>query len=303
MSRPNYTLRELEALRAVLSTGTTTAAARRLGVSQPAVSRALSQLEARLNVPLFLRDGARLAPTRDALAFNRRLDDLFDALANLEGPSDADAPLETLHLAAPPTLAHRFLTERIATFARLHPTGLIKLEICPSEEVVVGVIEERFDVGVTGSSETRAGLRLLPFRRSATVLAAASDHPLGSSDRIELPSLDAQPYVAVTRRHAWRRWYDAAFEREGVRPRVVAEVGTAVAAVELAQRGLGFTLINPFPLVKAADGMALRPLVETFEHRTSFAVAADRPLANIARAFMRHVRMSIPPMPFSEPMT
>lgn len=295
MTRLNYSLKELEALRAVLTTGTTTAAAKRLGISQPAVSRSLSHLEARMNTTLFQREGLRLVPTAEALTFNRRLDGLFDALSDIEGTEERDE-LETLRVAAPPTLSHRFLTERIASFAENHPAGLIKMEICTSEEVAIGVIEQTFDIGISSTDEARAGLKLLPFRRSRTMFAAKAGHPLDGRDIVAVEDLDGLPYVAVTRRHAWRRWYDGLFDAAGVVPRVTAEVGTAVAAVELAQRGLGFTLINPFPIIKRerSRDLVLIPMEQAFEHRTSFVTAADRPLNNISRAFMRHVRLTLP---------
>ncbi|MEN0041653.1 MAG: LysR family transcriptional regulator, partial [Pseudomonadota bacterium] len=47
MTEHRHRLREFEALRAVIMMGTTIGAARRLGISQSAVSRSLSQLEAR----------------------------------------------------------------------------------------------------------------------------------------------------------------------------------------------------------------------------------------------------------------
>ncbi len=58
-------LREFEALRMLIATGTATAAARRLGISQSAVSRAITQLETRLGQVLFERRQGRMSPTAD----------------------------------------------------------------------------------------------------------------------------------------------------------------------------------------------------------------------------------------------
>ncbi|MEM7489109.1 MAG: LysR family transcriptional regulator, partial [Pseudomonadota bacterium] len=72
-----HSLREYDALRAVLQTGTTAEAARRLGLSQSAVSRSISNLEARQSVILFTREAGRLRPTQEAIRLNLRLDPLF----------------------------------------------------------------------------------------------------------------------------------------------------------------------------------------------------------------------------------
>jgi DNA-binding transcriptional LysR family regulator len=71
-------IRELEAFRAILETGTVSQAARSLGVSQPAVSRMLSRLEKDIGFELFHRISGRLVATRPALALSR------DVLATLE---------------------------------------------------------------------------------------------------------------------------------------------------------------------------------------------------------------------------
>ena len=60
--------KQLEAFLAFMTTGSTIEAAQRLGSSQPAVSRLLSQFESDLGVPLFVRRKGRLHPTAEALS-------------------------------------------------------------------------------------------------------------------------------------------------------------------------------------------------------------------------------------------
>ena len=81
-----HSLPEYEALRALMESGTTSKAALRLGLSQSAVSRSISSLEARLGLLLFERDGGRLRPTSEATRLNKRLDPLFEALDDHDEP-------------------------------------------------------------------------------------------------------------------------------------------------------------------------------------------------------------------------
>ena len=83
-----HSLPEYEALRALMESGTTSKAAVRLGLSQSAVSRSISSLEARLGLLLFERDGGRLRPTSEATQLNKRLDPLFEALDRIDGPPE-----------------------------------------------------------------------------------------------------------------------------------------------------------------------------------------------------------------------
>jgi DNA-binding MarR family transcriptional regulator len=65
--RSGHSLAEYQALRAMMEGGTATAAARRLGLTQSAVSRAIAKLEGRLGRTLFEREAGRLRPTEEAV--------------------------------------------------------------------------------------------------------------------------------------------------------------------------------------------------------------------------------------------
>ena len=120
-----HSLPEYQALRAVMESGTTSAAASRLGLSQSAISRSISSLEARTGQILFEREAGRLVATREAVQLNHRLDPLFEALNRLSGPPERGR--ETLRLIAPPTYAHRFLTAHIASFIATNPHAYIQM--------------------------------------------------------------------------------------------------------------------------------------------------------------------------------
>ena len=89
--RAGITLRELEVLQSLVGGGTAINAARRLGISQSAVSRRLAQLEDRLGFQLFMRAGGRLVPTVEALSINEQLTPVFETLARIATrPGGAD---------------------------------------------------------------------------------------------------------------------------------------------------------------------------------------------------------------------
>ena len=73
-------LRELEVFRATVFSSSATAAAERLGISQPSVSRILANIEQRMGMILFLRQNGRLVPTAEAFALNDELETVFEGL-------------------------------------------------------------------------------------------------------------------------------------------------------------------------------------------------------------------------------
>lgn len=170
MPRKNWhSLPEYQALRAMMEGNTTASAARRLGLSQSAVSRSLSNLESRVGRSLFERDSGRLSPTAAAVRLNARLDALFTALDDIDGPTET--AVESLRLIASPTFANTFLVSHMARFIKSHPECYLSLEISTSEEVISGIQQDQYDLGVISVELTRAGAKLIPFHRSVAACA------------------------------------------------------------------------------------------------------------------------------------
>lgn len=288
-----HSIREYEALRAVISSGTTNGASRLLGISQPTVSRALAQLEARLDITLFERRGGRLRPTAEALRLNAQLDRLFDAIA-LINRSDPDEPaIQPVRLAAPPSLAE-LVGSCMAGFMKLHPGQPMSLETCTSNGLVSRVVDDAVDLGFTHADLTHSAMELIPFHQSEAVCVMPKGHPLEAHEVITPQELDGQDFISILRRHIVRSRLDRLFAESGVAPNRVAEVATGLSAVTLARAGSGVSVICPFPVLRADDPtISIRPFLPRFVYRTSFAVSTVRPLSRTARAFMRHVKLSI----------
>lgn len=292
--RPRASIREYEVLRAVITGGTVTAAARRLGISQPAVSRLLAQLEGNLGLTLFERRGGRVRPTAEAERLNSKLDRLFDALTYLDGVDPSDPSSQPLRLAAPPTIGHRFLTATMASFMKMNPGQVISLETCTSNGLVSRLVDDTIDLGFTLAEQTHSAMELIPFHRALAVCVMAADHPLARHSVITPELLDGQNHIALMRRHMVRTRLDQIFSSAGVRPRTVAEVATGVSAITLARAGIGVAVICPFPLLRQHEpDLAIRPFAPEFVYSASFAVSTVRPLSKPARAFMRHVQFAV----------
>ena len=297
-------LRELEALRAVIEARTATAAARRLGISQPAVSRALAQLEARLGRKLFDRDGGRLLPTAEGLALNRDLEPLFLALLRLQNDgSGSIASSEVLRIAVAPTLAHRVLHAQIADFLKLNPDQTISLDIRGTDILVSGIAEGRYHLGIIDWDISHSAVRVEPFLRSEGVCVLPKGSPLAAREVIRAADLRDQRHIALTRRHASRVATDRAFSKAGVERRIVAETATAVSAYELVRSGLGVAVLNPFPLaIRADDEVAIRPFEPGLAYRISFIVPASATLPAAGRGLMRHLRLNTARTPYARPI-
>lgn len=292
LPRSGLTLRELEVLRALVQSGTTRAAADRLGISQPAVSRAVAQLEARLKRALFRREGGRLVPLAEALAVDAELDPVFAALGRIEhAATRAPDPSVPLRIAAPPTIAHRFLPGPVGDFLRAHPGVPVNVDVLSSDLLVTQVAEGRVDVAMSDVEPSHAGVRAEPFRTTEAVCLMRREHPLAAREWVGPGDLDGAEFIALTRRHSARVAIDAVFAAAGVRCQIVIETATSVSASEYVREGLGLTLVNPFPVAWRLDpALAVRPFRPGIALRSSFLLPSGVRPGAAALAFMALVR-------------
>lgn len=293
-----HSLPEYQIFRAMMESATTAAAARRLGLSQSAVSRSLSSLENRIGESLFERDAGRLKHTAAAVELNARLDPLFEALDRIDSPTDPGR--DQLSIIVPPTFATRFLARHLASFIRAHPDCVVSTEYGSSEVALKAVLKGQFDLGIVGVDQTRAGTKLIPFRRAVPVVAMPRDHPLTAFSEIEPAALDGIELIAQSYRFARRSQMEKLFSELGVRPKVVVEATSSVAAAEMVRAGLGLAVINPFPVAaQMADELAFRAFPSALPYQTYFVAPEDRPVSRVARHFMQHIRLHTPKDPFS----
>lgn len=286
------TLRELEVLSALIESGTTTTAAARIGLSQPAVSRAIAQLENRLQKQLFERAGGRLIPTQDGLFVHEEAAPIFAALARISG----DTPHRPLHkgslrIAAPPTIAHRFLPPFVASFAKANPDLFVGFEVVSSDVLVTGVAEARFDVALTDSSSSHQGVRAEPHLDTEAICVVPAHHRLAGNETISPADLDGEPFVALTHRHSGRAAIDRIFARADIKPRIAIEAATSISALQFVGEGLGVSIFNPFPIQRhLTRSLVARPFVPTIPYRSAFLLPTSHTISAAVLDFIEVVR-------------
>lgn len=294
--RSGITLRELEVLQALVGAGTAISAARRLGISQSAVSRRLAQLEERLGFQLFMRSGGRLVPTVEALSINEQLTPVFDTLAKIANHSDQPekAHTGTLAIVAPPTIAHRFLPGRIAAFKKQNPELKISFDVLSSDSLLTGIAECRFDVGLTDSLTTHEGIQNQLLLETQAICILPQQHYLAGLDVIRPQDLQDQDFIALSRRHSSRVAVDRVFDKAGVQLNIVIEASTNVSALEFVREGLGISLLNPFPLIhQMGENIVMRPFLPALGYSTNFLLPSSRAPSAATLAFIQATRASL----------
>jgi DNA-binding transcriptional LysR family regulator len=254
-------LRHIEVFLAVVEAHGFAAAGRRLGLSPPAVTRAIAALEARLGVRLITRTTRRLALTeagRRLVESGRRvLADLDEAEAAARG--EAAAPSGTLALTGPVTFGRMHLTPVVADFLRAAPGVSARLMLA---DRIVDLIEEGLDAGLRIGVLPDSSLIARRIGEVQRVLVAAPGYlaRCGVPRRpAELAAHDMVAFTGLTPGLAWR-WGERRGEAVTFTPRLA--VNDAAAAIEAAERGEG---IAPAFCYQAAPGIAAGRLVPVLD--------------------------------------
>jgi len=241
-----FNLKSLECFRAIVDTGSATAAARQLNMTQPGVSRLLGLLEHKLGLSLFHRNKGRLVPTHEALLFHKEVE---LALKSIDRVSELarnlrNADFGELTIVSPPSLAEGLLSRVISEFIALHPNVHVSLDSQSVETARDMVALRAVDCGFIKLPVEHPGLICEPLIKAGTLCALPPKHPLASKRVINVTDLDCEPLILLGKGRVSRQQLDAAFLDAGVTMNVRVETHTVSSACAFARDGTGIAIIN-----------------------------------------------------------
>ncbi len=228
-------LQLLRSFLAVVDAGAITAAAERIAVTQPALSRRLRQLEEHLGAKLLVRGRkgveltgiGRLVAT-EARALVRRYDELRGQVAGMQGLAGG-----VVRLGGGATAVSFVLPEAIARFQADHPGIRFQLKEAGSSEVARDVLDGNLELGVVTLPVRHAELEVRPLVVDPIVLAARADDPLAQRRRVAVDDLSGRALVGFEAGSAIRQIIDDALTRAGVSMEVVMELRSIPAILRM----------------------------------------------------------------------
>jgi DNA-binding transcriptional LysR family regulator len=278
--------------------GTTVKAAELLGISQPAVSRLIKQLEAETKLQLFEREGGRMRPTREGQAFHREVDRAFMSLRKLELIAQDIRTYDQgqLKIGALPALGFSFVPDIVERFRRGNPKILIKMETISSAIVRDLVAGGQFDLGFVADEVDISGIISERFAAPPVVCIMPLGHPLAEKSVIWPEDLADQPFISLSQVDRTRRRIDALFEKNGVSRNIVIETHFALSVCQLVARGVGVGLINPYSLGALEPGqLVARPFMPRMTFNTMMIYPPDRPMSAAVTSFRKVAHACIVP--------
>jgi DNA-binding transcriptional LysR family regulator len=245
---------ELRAVRhfvAVAETGSFRAAARRTGVSQPAVSQAVAALEAELGELLFDRLGRRISLTpagRTLLDPARRAVADFDALGGVL-ERESGVVRGRLQLGTTDVASIYVLPRVYRAYRRRHPGAELSVRVEGTESLLRQLHDGALEIAIVTitaghlQAPLPAGFHAEPLYRERLEFVVSGRHALAGQRGLTLARLAEEPLITFKEDSITRQAVDARFLEEGLAPRVAMEMSSPEAIKKLVEVGLGVSVL------------------------------------------------------------
>lgn len=244
---------------AAAESGSISSAAKRLFITQPAVSASIMALEASLETKLFFREsrGVKLTPDGEAL-----YEYVKTAFLYLKAGEDKLTDIQALNggvlRAGASDMTLRFyLLDYLERFNNLYPAVRLSVTNAPTPRTMKALHSEQIDFGVVSGpvdESDRAGAELIPVRKIRDIIIASNKFTIGLDGKpVQAGYLSDYPLIMLEKGTSTRRYLDALLPASMRSPAI--ELATSDLVLDFARRRLGIAcIVEDFAKEDLADG-------------------------------------------------
>jgi DNA-binding transcriptional LysR family regulator len=283
-------LRHIEVFREVYLAGSVSGAARALNVSQPSVSKVLRHAESRLGFSLFRRLKGRLAPTDEAHALFREVDELYGRIGSLQQTARnlKRGGEGHIRLAVVPSLGLGIAPQAIAQFRRKFPRVSFDVRTVHHSEVLKALYERESDIAVGFEVPPHPRLTLVDVATSNVgLLYREADLP-NAPPGLNLATLEDCTVIGIVGSGPVGALLAAEMEARNMRLTESISVHTYYVAAALVRFGAGIAAVDEYTAGAAVnDELSFRPLSPPVRFKVQYAFLNDRPPSGVTKAFVQ----------------
>lgn len=273
-------LRHIEVFQAIMQTGSVSAAAKLINVSQPAATRTLLHAETQLGFKLFSRIKGRLYPTPEATKLFGEVAKVSIALENVRELAQTLKAGSKGHVrvAATPTLCQDLVPLAIQKLRAAHSDVTCAMEMRFWKEIVNGLLTGETDVAFAIAPPSHPALcqkNLL----SSEMVAAFPRSEAPKAGHVSLRELAKYPFVALKESgQPFSIAFRSACNAQKVNLRPVVQVQTNYSALWFVAAGVGVAVIDEYTAARAAlEKVSLRILKPALKFNVAALYAKHRP--------------------------
>ena len=238
---------QLELFLAVMESSSMTRAAEKIHLSPGAVSLQLHNLAMELNTELFVRSGKRLIPTPAAARLAEHAKAVIKRMSQIQQEFANDLAKDTrpFHLATGVTTLIYQLGGPLRQLRKQFPNTEIRVTVGVTEDIVAGVLDRRFDLGLISLPVSEEKLKIMPLFEEELLLLRPSTTKVrgGRVGSIQAAELAGVPFLLYPTRSNIRLVIDQFFRELDLVPNVVMEAEDTEAIKRLVESGFGYSIL------------------------------------------------------------
>jgi LysR family nitrogen assimilation transcriptional regulator len=238
---------QLEMFLAVMNSSSMTRAAETIHLSPGAVSIQLHNLANEVHAELFVHKGKRLIPTPAAIRLAEHARAVVKLMNQIGQEFELDSAKDTrpFQFATGVTTLIYQLGAPLRQLRKEYPNADINVTVGVTEQIVTGLLERRFDLGLISLPVTEEELKIMPlFDEELLVLRPSAKKVRGSRIRsMQVSELAEASFLLYPKRSNVRRVIDQFFKELNVSPRVTMEADDTEAIKRLVESGFGCSIL------------------------------------------------------------
>lgn len=282
----------------VVRAGSFSEVAKKLSISQPAVSFQIQKLERDLAVRLIDRRQKTIALTEAGKRLLRFAEYVEDGRVQLERDLERlrDEVIGELVIAASTIPGEFLLPVILSEFKTRHPGASVTVVASDSSTVVSGVREGRYEVGFCGVRPEGQDLDLFKMAEDEIVLIAFPEHPYARRKKVALVELETEPLICRAKTSGTQQAIESLLSKAGLEPeRLVRSLvlGSTQAVVSAVEAGAGIAFVSNLALKKSlALGLVVPVEVEGVRLKRDFfcIYRRERVVSRLVDEFIAFVR-------------
>lgn len=262
MPRP-LSSREIEAFRAVIQTGTTTAAAQLLHTTQPSVSRLLAQLQAAAGLKLFDIHKGRLRPTAEAMDLYATVQQHFLGRERIERELAVlrQSGAGALRIGSTPALGLSVVPVVVRRFSEQYPGAHLSIQTLGTNALREGLLHGHFDLVVSTMAITTPELDATVLHHENAVCVMHPHHPLAERNEIHVRDLQDQLLLTLNADDNIYLQLHQTMQSFGIQAGSTIETTYSSTICCLAAQGVGIGVVNPYVASVFAKDLRVLPLL------------------------------------------
>ena len=232
-----------------------TVAAKKLYITQPAVTAQLKLLEDYWSLKLFKKKGRNIYLTDEGKILHDYALKVFEYEKEIEHVIEDIKELKrgVLRLGTTKTYARYFMPFIMTSFHEAYPNIKINMDEGSSLDMIHSLVDLKNEVAVIANAEDNPDVCFIPFSREELVVILAPDHHLAHKKDVSLYDLAEEPIIMKEVGSGTRRLVNGLFARNDCTPNFLMETSNTEFIKQLVQRGEGVSF-----LVREAVALELR---------------------------------------------